>query len=256
MKNLDNDFLNKIAQFKQTVPIFTNVVYDTSQIHANQVFENMFDWLNLILEIIQAHPETLFVIRAHPDEMRPGTAKQSNESVHDWVFNNNVNQLNNVIFIDSQEYISSYELIRRAKFVMVYNSSIGMEATLLNTPVLCGGKARYTQYPIVFFPHEKEAYRKQAEEFLSADQITVPVEFIQNARRFLYYQLYRASLPFNDYIQAIKRKGFVQFKSFPIKTLLPENNETMKVLYEGIVHAKPVEQNAPEDALFLLPDEE
>ena len=65
--------------------MFTNVVYDTSQVHANKIFPHMFAWLETVLELIRSHPETLFVIRAHPDEMRPGTAKQSRESVRDWV---------------------------------------------------------------------------------------------------------------------------------------------------------------------------
>ena len=99
----------------------------------------MFAWLDSVLEIIRAHPETLFVIRAHPDEMRPGTAKQSRESVRSWVMQTKADKLPNVVFIDSQEYVSSYELIQRSKFVMVYNSSIGLEAALMGTPVLCGG---------------------------------------------------------------------------------------------------------------------
>ena len=60
--------------------------------------------------------------------------------------------LPNVVFIDSQEYISSYELIQRSKFVMVYNSSIGLEAALMGKPVLCGGQGRYTQIPDRLLP--------------------------------------------------------------------------------------------------------
>jgi hypothetical protein len=145
MRGLDNEFLNRAARFRQIVPVFTNVVYDTSQAHANVVFPHMFAWLDTVLEVIRDHPETLFVIRAHPDEMRPGTAKQSRESVRDWMLTNRVNELPNVVFIDSQKYISSYELIQRSKFVVVYNSSIGLVATLLGRAVLCGGRARYTQ---------------------------------------------------------------------------------------------------------------
>ena len=70
MKGLDESFLKKAASFKQIVPVFTNVIFDTSQPHANTVFEDMFDWLDLVLEEIRSHPETLFVIRAHPDELR------------------------------------------------------------------------------------------------------------------------------------------------------------------------------------------
>lgn len=237
MHGLDQKFLEKASKFRQVVPIFTNVIYDTSQIHANQVFSNMFSWLDTLLEAIRKHPETLFVIRAHPDEMRPDSAKQSNESVRDWVDTHGVRNLPNVVFIDSQEFISSYELIQRAKFVIVYNSSIGLEATLMGATVLCGGKARYTQYPMVFFPETPTEYTQKLQEFLAADSIQIPPEFIRNARRFLYYQLYRASLPFDNFLTAGSRKGFVGLKPFSWKDLLPENAPTIQRLANGVQHA-------------------
>jgi hypothetical protein len=195
----------------------------------------MFTWLDLVLEIIRAHPETLFVIRAHPDEMRPHSAKLSRESVRAWVQRNEVDALPNVVFIDSQEYISSYELIQRAKFVIVYNSSIGLEATLLGKAVLCGGKARYTQYPIVYFPASPQAYRVEAEAFLQAGQVDLPAEFQRNARRFLYYQLYRASLPMDAFIQASPRQGFVELRPFSWRELHPDHSPTLQTLLAGIL---------------------
>jgi hypothetical protein len=249
MRGLDEAFLQKAAHFRQMVPIFTNVVYDTSQVHANRVFEHMFAWLDLVLEVIRAHPDTLFVIRAHPDEMRPGTAKQSRESVRQWVAQNQIEGLPNVTFIDSQEYVSSYELIQRAKFVCVYNSSIGMEATLMGVPVLCAGKARFTQYPIVFFPATPEAYRQDFETFLAAAAIEAPPEFVHNARRFLYYQLFRASLGFENYLQDGGRKGYVQLKPFSWQALLPMNSPTIDVLVRGIAGS-----GLDDGQLFLLED--
>lgn len=253
MRGLDEDFQYKAAQFQQIVPVFTNVVYDTSQVHANHLFPHMFVWLDLVLDLIRLHPETLFIIRAHPDEMRPGTKKQSRESVRDWGVRNGVNDLSNVIYIDSQEYISSYELIQRAKFVMVYNSSIGMEAALMDVPVLCGGKARYTQYPTVFFPESPQEFQKSAEHFLDAEKIEVPPEFQRNARRFLYYQLYRASLPFNQYLQTGSRLGFVQLKPFSWCELLPENSTTMQVIREGIINGSLAGHRVDNGDRFLLP---
>jgi len=161
-----------LSAFPKLVPVFTNVIFDTSQGHANVVFQHMFAWLDRVLEIIRVHPETFFVIRAHPDECRPG--KQSRESVADWVKNNQVTALPNVLFVDASEYFSSYELIRKSKFVMVYNSTIGLEASVIGLPVLCGGKARFTQIPTVFFPPSPDDYSRQAEEFLRAKQIKVP----------------------------------------------------------------------------------
>jgi hypothetical protein len=244
MRGLDAAFLAKAARFKQIVPIFTNVIYDTSQVHANVLFPHMFAWLDSILEIIHQHPETLFVIRAHPDEMRPGTRKLSNESVRQWIQDHGADNLPNVVFIDSQEYISSYELIQKAKFAIVYNSSIGLEAALMGASVLCGGKARYTQYPIVHFPASADEFRLQAEQFLSADSLQPPPEFQRNARRFLYYQLYRISIPLGDFIQAAPRMGFVQLRPFSWEQLLPENSPALRLLVDGITRKQP----------FLLPD--
>lgn len=243
---LDEAFLQKAASFRQIVPIFTNVIYDTSQVHANVVFNHMFHWLDHLLEIIRAHPETLFVIRAHPDEMRPGTAKQSRESVRDWVYANGVNKMYNVVFFDSQDYVSSYELIQRSKFLMVYNSSIGLEAALLSVPVLCAGKARYTQYPTVFFPKTIGEFDRLAEAMLAIEKIDFPPEFRRNARRFLYYQLYRVSLPFGAFLQTSTRPGFVQLKDFNWHALLPQNSPTMKTVVNGVLEGAP----------FIMPEEQ
>jgi len=245
MQKLDQAFLDRVGKFRQLVPVFTNVIYDSSQVHANRVFPHMFAWLDQVLQVIRSHPDTFFVIRAHPDEMRPGTAKQSNESVRDWVHANQAHNLPNVLFIDSQEYVSSYELIQRSKFVMVYNSSIGLEASLMGMPVLCGGQARYTQYPIVFFPGTQEAHREQVEAFLAAEQIEVPEAFRRNARRFLYYQLYCSSLPMERYLQAGPRMGFVELKPFGWQDLSPENSIPIRVLRDGILEGRP----------FLMPED-
>jgi hypothetical protein len=239
MRGLDEKLLNQAARFQQIVPVFTNVVFDTSQVHANVVFPQMFAWLDVVLKIIRAHPETFFVIRAHPDEKRPGSSKQSRESVSDWVARKQVAQLPNVAFVDSLEYLSSYELIQRAKFVMVYNSSIGLEATLLGAPVLCAGKARYTQYPTVFFPETEEGFRQKVEEFLTAKRVNVPVEQQRNARRFLYYQFFKVSLPFDDFLRVHSTPGYVQLKSFPWSQLLPDRSPTIKAIVNGIMEGAP-----------------
>ncbi|MDX9991337.1 MAG: hypothetical protein RBS68_04745 [Anaerolineales bacterium] len=199
MKGLDESFLSKAANFKQIIPVFTNVIFDTSQPHANLLFADMLVWLDLLLETAKSHPESLFVLRAHPDEMRIG--KESQESVSGWVAARRATALPNIVFVPPGEYLSSYALIARAKFVLIYNSTIGLEASILGAPVLCAGKARFTQYPTVFFPQSLAEYRATLEDFLNAEKIDVPGQFRRYARRFLYYQLFRTSLPFGDFLE-------------------------------------------------------
>jgi hypothetical protein len=242
MKGLDESFLQKAAGFKQIVPVFTNVIFDTSQPHANTVFEDMFDWLDMVLDVIREHRDTLFVIRAHPDELR--LRKSSRETVEGWLTSRGVDREPNVVFVNPRETLSSYELIQRSKFVMVYNSTIGLEASIMGAAVLCAGKARFTQYPTVFFPQTADEVRRKMKEFLLAENIDVPVEFKRNARRFLYYQLFRTSLPFGDFLEPSVRTTQTRLKSFGLDTLSPENSKAMEAIFNGLLN----------DGDFLLKD--
>jgi hypothetical protein len=238
IKQMDDEFIKKTTNFEQVVPVFTNVIFDTSQIHSNTVFSSMFSWLDLVLELIRSYPRTLFVIRAHPDELRFG--KQSRESVPDWIARHAVDQFPNVEFIGPNEYLSSYELIQHSKFVMVYNSSIGLEAALMKKVVLGGGKARYTKYEIVYTPGTPLEYRKLAEEFLEGDtKLDIPENYLENARRFMYFQQFKASLPFDKFLEDHTSPGFVRLKKFNWWELKAEHSPTMESIINGIVHEQP-----------------
>ncbi len=240
MQPLGQDFLDHAAKFEQIVPIFTNVIFDTSQSHANVLFENMFTWLDEISNLIPAHPKTLFVIRAHPDEMRPG--KASRESVAGWVKNKGLNSWPNVYFVDADQHINSYQLIQRSKFVLIYNSTIGMEATLLGTAVICAGRSRFTRLPTVYFPQSKPAYLELVNSFLNAREIPLPDEFKENVRRFLYTQLFRVSLPFDRFLDEDNVwDGYVRLTDFSWQALLPQNSQTMKTVVEAVLNKQTFE---------------
>jgi len=130
--------------------------------------------------------------------------------------------------------LSSYELIQRSKFVMVYNSTIGLEATLMDKPVLCAGKARFTQYPTVCFPQTIEEQKSILKEFLEVKQIETPADFKRNARRFLYYQLFRTSLPFGAFLAPSVRTTQTRLKSFELEDLATSNST--KIIIDSILN--------------------
>lgn len=234
MSELSPEFQQKAAKLKQMVPIFTNVIFDTSQPHANVVFEDMFTWLDSLLITARAHPQTLFVIRAHPDEARIG--KASEESVEEWAKARGVRKIPNLHFIPPKEYVNSYDLIRMAKFVLIYNSTIGLEASILGAAVLSAGKARFTASEVAWLPETKAAYQAKLDSLLGADIVEAPAHFKHNARRFLYWQLYRSSLSFEDFLKPDGVwAGYVTLKDFPLQALLPENSVTLQTIHDGIL---------------------
>jgi hypothetical protein len=111
--------------------------------------------------------------------------------------------------------------------------------------VLCAGKARFTQLETVYFPASREDYLQRLETFLNADKVEAPGAHKINARRFLYYQLYRTSLSFEPFIELDGIwPGYVRLKDFDWKALLPENSPTMQVISDGILKGEP----------FILPE--
>ena len=123
---------------------------------------------------------------------------------------------------------------------MVYNSTVGLEASIMGKPVLCAGKARYTQVPTVYFPDSKEAYKEHIKEFLESDIVEHPVIFRENARRVLYSQLFRVSLPFDQFLKDDSVwHGYVRLKNFSPELLMQGRSETIDVVLNGIIKNKP-----------------
>ena len=250
MQGLGEAFESKAARFKQIVPVFTNVIFDTSQAHANTTYPHMFAWLDDLLEIFKAHADTLFVVRAHPDELRPQSRKKSKETVRMWVQANHVEDLDNVLFIDSQEYISSYELIGRSKFVIAYNSSIALEAVLLGKLPVCGGWAWYADYPAVVYPLSPQAYREELHTRLDAGEVELPVEYLSTARALLYYEYYRCSIPFTDFLEPHSLRGFTLFKQVQAEDFSPDHSAATAALLEGLQ----AEGSDNKDLVLTVPD--
>lgn len=201
------------AGHRQMVTIFTNVIFDTSLVHANTLFADMFDWLRALQPVMRTRADTLFVIRAHPDEDRPG--KASRESVAEWFRSSGLAAQTNVAFIGPTDYISSYDLIERSKLVLVYNSSTGLEASILGVPVLCAGRARYSQIDPGLLPANRVEYLAQLNGLLEGPSLNASPALVRRARKFLHHELFQVSLDFSAYLNPYPTiPGMVTFSEF------------------------------------------
>jgi hypothetical protein len=240
MKDFPAEIERKLADYDQMVPIFTNVIFDTSQAHANKAFAHMFAWLDATLEVVKANPKTLFVLRAHPDELRPNSKKKSKETVQDWVEKTGAVDLPNLVFIPPLKYVSSYDLIQRSKFVLAYNSSVALESVLLGKLAVCAGWAWYSDYPTVLSPASAEEFDRQVGELLAAEHVGLPDEYRQIARSLVYHQNFRVSIPFDRQLEPHALPGFVRIKEFDVNLLNDKDDPAVKSLVAGIRNDLPV----------------
>ncbi len=225
----------KIETHRHVVPVFTNTVFDTSQATANVVFEDMFQWLDATLNEADANPDTLFIVRAHPDEFWEGP-RRSRERVGDWLATTDHLSKPNVVFIGPEEYISSYDLIGVAKFCLVYNSTVGLEAAITGKPILLGGKSKYSHPEFARTPATRDEYMTRLREYLAADEIDVPGHWQSEARRYFYYLLFMASLDMSGFVEPLQPdKPVATLRRLTAAELAPANNLELGIIVEGIV---------------------
>lgn len=235
MAPLSGDLETRLTANGRPVVVFTNVVFDTSQVHANTIYGSMFEWLEDVRAAIDRHPEHTYILRAHPDEDRPG--KESQQSVAAWVRAHGLDRRPNIAFLSPADRVSSYDLVDRAGVVLVYNSSIGLEASIAGRPVLCAGRARYTEANVAFAPDSRSEYLRQLESLLTRPG-SAPEEHAVNARRFLSFELFRASLDFSPFLQ--ERAGFpgmVEWRDFDPEDLA--DCEPLNVVARGVLDGRP-----------------
>ncbi len=239
MASMSPLLLEKCRAYACIVTVFTNVIYDTSQTYANEAFGDMFEWMDAMLDLASKHRGTLFIVRAHPDEARP--RQESRDSVEDYLDSHGVSALKNVEFISPRDYVSSYELVQSSRFCIVYNGTIGVEATMMGVPVVSGGHARYHDARITLHAETETDFRQTVERLIADPEPAVEDEVVARARRYFYYSVFKAGLDFSRFIERVGTWDTVMPTDIDAALLHPSHSRELAMIHEGILAGAPLD---------------
>ena len=111
-------------------------------------------------------------------------------------------------------------------------------ALILGASVLCAGRARYTQIPTALLPSDRDDYLRWLEAYLAADLIGTTPEFSRNAKRFLYHELFQASLDLSEFLRPYPHApGMTLLTDFEPEML--ERSRALEVITNGILKGSP-----------------
>lgn len=128
--------LRENQDYSKTLAVFTNVAWD-AQVHFEEnVYPSMRSWLQDIVEYAVAHPDVLVVVRVHPAEKRG--LLPSRTKVVDMIPDGAAENIKNLMVIDADSKITSYDVASVANAVCVYGSKIGIELAPFKPVVVCG----------------------------------------------------------------------------------------------------------------------
>lgn len=139
--------------YEYDVVIPLNIGWDAAALGYDSIFDSMGDWLIETIQYILINTDAKIVVRQHPAERFFDSGKDI-ESKLRTVFPNN----DRLIYISSDDEVNTYSLIKKSKLVLPHTSTVGIEATLLNRPVIMATNVYYSDMNFVKKADSKYEY--------------------------------------------------------------------------------------------------
>jgi hypothetical protein len=186
-----------VSADKRILTMFTNVVWDTAAFGRDVAFEGMWDWIASTIGMMDSQTDDHLVIRVHPAEVKL-EGRETDDSVFDRIKREFDELPANVSVIPPDSPISSYRLMALSDMILVYTSTIGLEAAIAGKPVVVAGDTHYRCKGFTYDPAFRDEYfRLLSRGSIQAwDQSQISVL----ARRYahLFFLRYMYPLPMID----------------------------------------------------------
>lgn len=140
-------------KYKEIIAIFNSSDDEVKSIGDEWSFSaeiNQFDVVESLLEKT-IDDDVFFILRMHPN-----LASVKASWVKKW---DRIKKFKNCFFVDSRSEISSYEILEKSNKVLVFGSTIGVEAVAVGKPVILYGNSFYERLDICYVAKSVEDIR-------------------------------------------------------------------------------------------------
>ena len=217
------------------VSLFTNVVWDAQLFFDQNIFDDMLDWLFKTIQYF-IDQNKILVVRAHPAEIS-GTLP-SKQKISDEIKKKFGKLPNNIVFIAPENPISSYSIIEKSEFCIVYGSTIGTEIAAMGKNVLVGGEAWIKNKEISFDPKTKSEYFDLMSKLILNPKMDEKTH--KRAKMYAYHFFFKRMIPVNLIdVEKKKNQNFI-ITNENIKKIFPVNNfdKGIDTICDGILNQR------------------
>lgn len=117
----------------------TSVTWDAEVHYRARAFTSMRDWLAATVAFYKQNRDLRLVIRIHPAELT--SPNKSREPMYEYLKQLGISDSSNIEVLGPASKESTYDLIRAAQGVVVFNTKAGIEAAYREKPVVVAGEA-------------------------------------------------------------------------------------------------------------------
>lgn len=181
----DIEKYEELADVPYTV-FFPAIFYDTVSMEKESCFKDIFDAIDQLCLEAQRQQARL-VIRCHPDEAEAGGGCYS---VRQFLRDRQFIPSEHIICLDSAEQWNAYLLAEKARSVVIYNGSLGMELPALGRKIFNLARSHYTERG---FTREIHNSRDLADIFCEQESTLLPAEH-EIALKYFWFYYFHASV--------------------------------------------------------------
>ena len=182
----------------------TSVSWDAELHYKNRAFPDMKKWLQATVEYFILNPKLELIIRIHPAEIT--SPNKSREKMFDFLRSIGAINVPNILIYDSDSAISTYDLIRESKTVLIYNTKTGIEAAYMGKPVVTAGEAWIKGKGISYDAYSKDEYIEILEN-LSRKNFITQVDS-NRAEKYAFHFFFRRMIRLNLYSEEETKSVF------------------------------------------------
>ena len=132
-----------------------NVEWDTAALGRHTHFESTADWLISTVGAVLGQDAGPVVVRQHPSERRPLQRGRLDVAA---LLHRRFGDDPRCRFVAADDPVSSYDLLRSARLVLPFVSTIGIEAAAIGKSVLISGACYYADLGFVWSAGSREEY--------------------------------------------------------------------------------------------------
>jgi hypothetical protein len=174
----------------------TNLAWDSASLDRGVAFPTMMAWLQETVEVFRRQPDWQLVVRVHPAEGLFGSGEPVVREI-----TRRVGALPpNIRLVGPEEAVNTYAIAERAKAVLVWSSSLGMEMAAMGLPVVVCARQHYRGAGFTWDAQSPEQYANLVAAIMTG-RLGAPAGARELAETYAYmwYFEYQHELPFRTF---------------------------------------------------------
>jgi len=195
----------------------SNIIWDTAAVGREVGFRSLFDWICSCIDCFCEKNDETLIIRVHPGEAR--APQKTLDRLEDRIAQQYPKLPANVRVVPAESLVSTYKLIELADRVIVYSTTVGLEAARLGKQVLVCGRTNYRGKGFTIDVNSRE----QLSDILAQPARDLTSEEIDRCRKYAWHFFYNVNVPFplvHEY-----KPGFFHYTFDNVEELFAPNHE-------------------------------